>query len=695
MASLIVGLVTVAAIPALFLLWAGIYGLATWRGRRLARQAIRRREDGSRGILARRALRILLRKAEHSSWDWIGASQALAGIGDPDWNEAAWESWLRGPGDADWALLADESGPPAGLLERVFAAGVAPSLDAQARGRIGAFCARHGLAPGEAASRAVFFLLTGQAQQHRAADPDGSLLAACYQAAGDATRAALRQALVSAGDLDLVRAIAERGHLAADMTGEEVGYLARGLAGRGEFEQLWRLALHAPLEQAVAVAPLLHGWQPPDEAGQRLLARLLATSPGLVTEARRALHVPTPAVLAVLEHVTSVSFAPDLSQVAVASADGNGTALRLVGEQMKAALDIFALPGGQRIARHVSGRYLTQSAAHLGGAVLAAQVRRHAPGQRFARHVLRRYADGSDKALRRALLEIGEWSDDEEQLKNAWCWRLARGGPGFAAAAPDGSMLILGGERGGWSLRVPLRTVMRGPGRVRLGGDPGSGRIALASEAGLVILDREAEVLARTEPGSYRSAEPVFCTPDQLITLSREHIRLWRRSGTVVESVAQRELPERIDTLEVAAFPAAGRVACRLRNGRVVWFDTGTLAPADPAPGMPDGPADGLWGSGGSEYLAVASPGQVRVSEAWPSPAARLLTVPMAGMGPADLAEAAGLERAGPSPEGREALGLLRACLQQRFGADVGLGGGPQAVTAEDVGLQPGGYGRC
>jgi hypothetical protein len=178
-------------IVGLAVIYAAIYYLLRWRGTRLARRALRRRGDGSRGILGRRALRVLQKNARRPGRDWVGAREALGRIGYPGLDESAWEAWLEDPADKQWAALA---GPGAAtssrLLERVFATAVAPQRDARARARIGAFCARHGLAPDDGATRAVFFLLTGQAGQYRATDPDGSLLAAAYHGAAEATRAA-------------------------------------------------------------------------------------------------------------------------------------------------------------------------------------------------------------------------------------------------------------------------------------------------------------------------------------------------------------------------------------------------------------------------------------------------------------------------------------------------------------------------
>jgi hypothetical protein len=413
--------------------------------------------------------------------------------------------------------------------------------------------------------------------------------------------------------------------------------------------------------------------------------------------------------------------------------------------------------------------------------------------------VLRRHRDESAKALFWGTPARSHWPEDEEQLKNAWCWRLARGGPGFASVSPDGEKLIVGTGRGDQSLRVWLHEVMPGGGRVRLGADPGSGHIALASDTALTILDRDAQVIARAEPGSYRSSEPVFCGPDRLITVSRDHIRLWRRDGTVVSGVAERDLPERLDAIQAAVLleapggcgggrlPAAGQAAAEAtcdRRHRRGFRPRGADGNSDSLPWIvsvsvlkamgdwalvalpatifalfilgiavaelrgaslarraarrrPDGSRGFLarralrilareyrstqdWLGRDSRIERIGGPDRNEVGwERWlanptdqgwaslgltlqrprgrqpwwrvraPEPQAlqRVFAEavtpfrPIAAMGPADLAAASDLERTGTNAEVRQVMGLLRACLELRFGTDVALGGPARAPT--------------
>jgi hypothetical protein len=155
---------------------------------RLRQRSRRRRADGTRGLLARRALRRLAGAICSDEQ----AAQALFEVWLDSLDDEAWQALAGCPARAAWAL----------------AAAVEPGRPAASRSAIGAFCAARGLAPDEPAARALWHVLTGQHAQHLAADPNGSTLAAAYQAATADTRAAVRESLAGAGDLDLVRIVA-------------------------------------------------------------------------------------------------------------------------------------------------------------------------------------------------------------------------------------------------------------------------------------------------------------------------------------------------------------------------------------------------------------------------------------------------------------------------------------------------------
>ena len=249
---------------------AGQRAMPQRRALRLARRAQRRRGDGSRGPLARRAWRILA---------------AAADGGDRSAISAVYRSWLRAPDEETWKLLSRWRAPSA-LAADVLAAAADPGRPAGQRALLGAFCARHGLAPEQDGPRALFHVLTGQAAQHRAADPDGTLLAAAYRAAEEPARAAVREALAEAGDLDLARAVlvARDRDRVAPQAGEERRYLARQLADHRDWAGLWRLAKELPLAEAVTATRLSgDGWPsrcPPSRAWQGAVREARARPPG-------------------------------------------------------------------------------------------------------------------------------------------------------------------------------------------------------------------------------------------------------------------------------------------------------------------------------------------------------------------------------------------------------------------------------
>jgi hypothetical protein len=170
------------------------------RATRLAREADevmadRAGDPVSPGWRARRAWRILKDAADR------GDHVAL---------DVMWQVWLRHPGDEIWESLARWRGERR-LATDAVAAVTDPDRDTTRRYVIGNFCVRRGIVPDEDAVRALFFTMAGQPEQRRAADPEGSWLAAAYRAASEPVRAALRETLADSGDLELLRVLAERG----------------------------------------------------------------------------------------------------------------------------------------------------------------------------------------------------------------------------------------------------------------------------------------------------------------------------------------------------------------------------------------------------------------------------------------------------------------------------------------------------
>jgi hypothetical protein len=160
----------------------------------------------------------------------------------------------------------------------------------------------------------VFFLLTGQDEQYRLADPDHSLLALAYRGARERERARIRQR--AAGDHGIVLALAAT--MRGELTDVEARYLVDSFAGRQDWPALWALAKDLPVAEAVAAVAAVDGWRPPgDDAG---LFDLLATvDRGRLGDAHTVVARPWTVRETTLGPVTGGSISPDGTRIAVAT----------------------------------------------------------------------------------------------------------------------------------------------------------------------------------------------------------------------------------------------------------------------------------------------------------------------------------------------------------------------------------------
>jgi hypothetical protein len=304
-----------------------------------------RRRDGTRGRLARRARRILVREADNDPY----REAFLAVV----------RLWLRYPNDEDWEFLNRQGRRQSdSLAQLVFEEAVNPWRPPGTRALVAAFCVRRGLVPDGAVDRALFFVFTGQAALHRAHDPDGSLLATGYRGLDAVRRGMLRQAMLDTGDLDLVRAVVvdRPGRV---RTGAEIDYLTRRLAGAREWAELWQLVRDAPVVPAVVAMPLFADWLPAADADRSLFARLAAASPAAVAAAAEVVRVGRRNQIGGSANAGDVAFAPDHSRLAVTE---YGVLLR-----------IYSLPGGKRITMRRECPWPPGSMVYLGDRILATE----------------------------------------------------------------------------------------------------------------------------------------------------------------------------------------------------------------------------------------------------------------------------------------------------------------------------------
>jgi hypothetical protein len=664
--------------------------LSEKRAARLGWRAARRREDGGRDLRARLAWRALIRAGDR---------------GDPRAIEAAWRVWLDAPG-LESAALAGWQAPETvreltvgGFLYRaepladaVVAAVTDPARPLRDRAAISALCARVGVAPGEPADRAVFYVLTSQAAQQRAADPDGALLAAGYRAAGLRVRAALRSALAGAGDLDLVRVIAGGGgprELAAD----ERDYLVGQLAGRRDWPSLWRATQRLPLAEAAATAGRFgDGWRPGDgEGGQELFGLLAAADPGIITAARDALVHPPAVRLRSERRPESCSFAPDGRHLAAAFhwhapdiswalfdlADGAGSGQYWRPAKYQKTIPSFATTSVAAAGDTLVGlRQIDWDDILVGTLGHALEARRNGT----APHWIRAYPGGF------MLTQLKRHS------------RPRPGGP--LILEPDTDTVLCFCDATG---RVRRRAGLlhdlglpstEHPARV-IATEPGSGRLAVCGTR-LWLLGRDAaRVLASSPPlptGAVSvTVEAGFLGPDHLATIGAGGVQVWHRRGDQLEVKAAAAFP---GAWCLAAFPARGEIAViggpRRMDHRIRYFDAETLAeigvprpvPCSDIWGGPDGRCYAFWDDGRSTLEFVA--------DACPARAVALARRPLAELVPADLAMVTAALAYGGPPAARPFLELLRAWLECRFGTEVAVGAAPAGGAADDIGLSAG-----
>jgi hypothetical protein len=537
--------------------------LSQARARRLARRAQRRRGDGGRGLLARRA------------WQ---ALTAAGDQGDEQAAEAAWQAWLREPGDDLWDALGRWRGRPA-LAEAAYAAATDPGRDAAARAVIGEFCTGRGLAPADQIRRAQFYLLTGQAAQLRAADPDGRLLAAAYQAATEQPRTAMREALAGTGGLDLARVIGGQRSPAAGLTPMERSYLTAQLSGRRDWPGLWRLIRDLPLADAVgAVRMIGDGWRPADDHGRELLRRLAGPDSSEIGRAREALLAPIAVSIELDDVPTHGAFSPDGRQLLVGMTNGR---------QRYSGCRVFDLPGGTLVERHdFPGSAPPGGMVHLGDAFLVV-------GRRADVGVweLVRYAEGRPQVIhwrRRPMTALpyrGGFVVLEEELSGR-CRLEFRD---VAGRVLGQQTLNLGGEasvNGGFCAAA----------------DQDSGLLAIGGTKDLWIVAADGGRVVASLPLEAPMSSVCFTGPGTGV-VAMVDARGWGRVGRIIDGqpLSGRWTYVRAGlSCDLVAVPRWRELAMRIGGGPVTYLSALTLKESGLRREFTGALAAGLWPRGGS-----------------------------------------------------------------------------------------------
>jgi hypothetical protein len=519
--------------------------------------------------------------------------------------------------------------------------------------------------------------VTGQPAQCRAVDPDGTLLAAAYDAGTPAERERLRSVLALHRDFDLVRiVVGERRRL---LSSDERDYLVERLAGRGDWDRLWQLIQDLPLGAAIEAAPRFGAWRPADPRAKDLLRRLVdAGARGDLA----ALTEPDgrwpelPVSLRVPGHVRACGVSPDGSRLAVVAAS----------EPIDVDYAEYALDSATRLYHHGHSGYghyyhdesrhrvhcEADELLHLGDMIIVAETLTYPRGHgRRPERFLMRYTRYGERELWQGDLMSGPYAFD-----------------GGYVVCVSGRTLIFGRGDDDWAVRREEDLGQwlddRCPSRAQaqlLDTDPPTGRILVRRGDWIAVLDgREGTVIAYGV-GGRNVREATFTGREHLVTCERHGrrsvVRKWRirrrRSGgspgrltPSPKPVAGDGTPTDTPTRRLAALRDWDRIAVHPPGEAAAFVDSRTLRAAGPPVPCAFTPRKVL--SKASDPFLLFSDGdggiEIHVS-LW----GEMLRRPMAEATPRRLEWATRATTDARCDETlREALGLYRAFLELRFG---------------------------
>ena len=250
------------------------------------------------------------------------------------------------------------------------------------------YCVRRGLAPDDPVDRARFYALTGQLEQRRALDPDGSLIAAAYSCEGATGRAALRAILDrearaaaagSGNSPDLMRVITGGGtREAAQLSVQERDYLRRWLPLQRNWDGLWELARGLTLLDVIAqLREFPPRWRPAAARG-RALAGVLAEAD--LTDLLQALDELTDVGVIHLKvpgKVRAGALSDDGERLAVWTHDTrpSGTNMWPRSPASPGTISVYRMPDAALLARHSATIWSDASLAYAGHQLAAFTVR--------------------------------------------------------------------------------------------------------------------------------------------------------------------------------------------------------------------------------------------------------------------------------------------------------------------------------
>lgn len=527
------------------------------------------------------------------------------------------------------------------------AAAVDPHLSAAERAGIGEFCLRHDIVPGDPAERVLFFTMTGQHALRRAADPDDSLLGSAYSGSDPHVRAALREELTDAGDLEVIRAVIGSGPRSrdADLTVGDRDSLATQFADRKDWPGLWWLIQDMPLTDAVAAARLVdEHWRPSQQWEHDLLDLLARSDPRVIRSARDALTSAATLRIETPGRVKTCALSDDGQRLALAARPG---------------ISVYGLPDGDLLRQYRLDHDVT-AMLYAGNTLVTAEL----SGQRSMLH---RYTDEDV----REIPFTGDHGSHHSDL-------LAAHPSGFVIR--DAGQLNFhddaGTRVGTHAIGSELNLYGSFPG-VRMASDPDSGMLAVKYRGGVEVLDV-------SDPGNVRlvwngrlTEHGHICLYDRDLLFTHGHSggQLRRLGGSGLTEAAGSQRP--LDDTSVVHISGRTELCC-LRNGRVCYLDAHTLAEVDAPRELTGRAGELLFGSPRGTCYALRGAGFVDVITLDGITLQELADRPLAKWQPADLTRF-GSGHASPLTE------LLRDCLDCRFGSDVTLGA--STIDDDDIGI--------
>ncbi|GHG98850.1 hypothetical protein [Streptomyces lanatus] len=549
--------------------------------------------------------------------------------------------------------------------------------------RAAAFCAEHHLAPADQVQRAVFFVRTGQLEQYRALDPDGSLLALGYRAASDEQRSVLRAEMSGLGVLDVLHVLAGRSSQQGDfasLSEHERMYVAEQLADRRDWDRLWRLTLLMPLHEAVWTADEFGDWRPSGEDDRRVFEALRAADSIAIARFVEALAGAGP--FSAIPRTRIWPSDPDEQAIAVHALDfaPDGSQLAFSGRGPRHCAGIVDLASLTLVWLDDNLPHPARPIAHLGSDAMAlvAGKQIHYAGESGTLTLANQPGDArgveriaGDRAFLVTARKSGTWT---------------------AFIGRSGGRLTESDMLNGAGYFVPKSSAVDADGRL----------IAVISEdCNIVVSDlanSAVHQLIRPETLRY-GVQSAALSPSALVCGTRSGgLYVWHEPLTTSQApLTSRPWPYGTAPIHVAWSPVLDQFLA-VTGTHLQLLDVpptrDTPTPEDPVseqiPLLADRPrarARCARVSPRGDLLAVAGleEGTVDIYILTAFALRPFIAKPMGGMGHGELTKVVTvMEHPVLDESSRQALGLLRTCLEHRFRHDVGIGTGTGSVGPGD-----------